>query len=144
MYQDIIELLPYSKPFLFVDGLEALTEEGSQGYYTFKEDEYFYSGHFKDHPVTPGVILTECMAQIGLVCLGIYLLKQSKVTLRNPQIALTSHQIDFYIPVSPGERVTVKSEKEVFRFHKLKCGVKMFNSKGSLVAKGRISGMLST
>jgi len=144
MYQEIIQLLPYSSPFLFVDGLEVLTENGSQGFYTFKEDEYFYNGHFKDHPVTPGVILTECMAQIGVVSLGIYLLKQSKVSLTNPQIALTSHQMDFYIPVFPGERVTVKSEKEVFRFNKLKCGVKMFNSKGALVAKGQISGMLST
>ena len=51
---------------------------GAEGFYTFKEDEYFYQGHFKDNPITPGVILTEVMAQIGVVCLGIYLLKRSR------------------------------------------------------------------
>ena len=67
----ILEHLPYEKPFLFVDALEKISEEGISGYYTFPADSFFYRGHFKDLPVTPGVILTECMAQIGLVCLGI-------------------------------------------------------------------------
>ena len=82
------------------------------------------------------------MAQIGLVCLGIYLLKDELNESTNPKIALTSHQMDFYKPVFPEEKVTVISEKQVFRFHKLKCKVKMLNSKGELVAKGLISGML--
>ena len=81
------------------------------------------------------------MAQIGLVCLGIYLLKD-ELKGQNPQIALTSNQIDFYLPVLPEEKVTVVSEKEVFRFNKLKCKVKLLNEKGELVARGIISGML--
>ncbi|NNK71890.1 MAG: hydroxymyristoyl-ACP dehydratase, partial [Flavobacteriaceae bacterium] len=89
------------------------------------------------------VILTECMAQIGLVCLGIYLLRKELKKTQNPQIALTSHQIDFYIPVLPGETVTVKSEKMVFRFNKLKCKVQILNAKEELVARGVISGMLN-
>ncbi|MFP4844504.1 3-hydroxyacyl-ACP dehydratase FabZ family protein [Winogradskyella sp. PE311] len=138
----IIQLLPYQKPFLFVDGLGKISKEGITGFYTFTEDESFYKGHFKNYPVTPGVILTECMAQIGLVCLGIYLLKDELSTTKKPQIALTSHQMDFYIPVFPKEKVTVISEKEVFRFNKLKCKVKMLNEKEELVARGTISGML--
>lgn len=148
--EQIISLLPYQKPFLFVDGIDSISEDEIKGYYTFKKDESFYGGHFKNNPITPGVILTECMAQIGLVCLGIYLLKDELETLQQaqnekvvqPQIALTSHLMDFYLPVLPEERVMVISEKEVFRFNKLKCKVKMVNAKGDLVARGIISGML--
>ena len=138
---EIISFLPYQKPFLFVDGIDNISEEGVTGNYTFKKGESFYEGHFKNNPITPGVILTECMAQIGLVCLGIYLLKD-ELKGEYPQIALTSHQMDFYLPVLPEEKVTVVSEKEVFRFNKLKCKVKMLNRKGELVARGTISGML--
>lgn len=140
--EQIIELLPYQKPFLFVDGIDTILENGVTGHYTFKEDESFYEGHFKNNPITPGVILTECMAQIGLVCLGIYLLKDELDESTKPQIALTSHQMDFYLPVLPNEKVTVISEKEVFRFNKLKCKVRMINVKGQLVCRGVISGML--
>lgn len=139
---EIIALLPYQRPFLFVDYIDTIAESGIIGHYTFKDDEFFYEGHFKNNPVTPGVILTECMAQIGLVCLGIYLIKDELKTAQKPQIALTAHQMDFYLPVLPGQKVTVHSEKEVFRFNKLKCKVKMLNEKEQLVARGTISGML--
>lgn len=140
--EQIIQLLPYQKPFLFVDGIDTISDHDVTGHYTFKEDEIFYEGHFKNNPITPGVILTECMAQIGLVCLGIYLLKDELDESAKPQIALTSHQMDFYLPVLPTEKVTVISEKEVFRFNKLKCKVRMINVKGELVCRGVISGML--
>ncbi|WP_224489727.1 3-hydroxyacyl-ACP dehydratase FabZ family protein [Robertkochia flava] len=139
---DIIALLPYQRPFLFVDDIGMITEDAIEGHYTFRRDEYFYQGHFKNNPVTPGVILTECMAQIGLVCLGIYLMKDELKKDLSTQIALTSHQMDFYLPVFPGQKVTVYSEKEVFRFNKLKCKVKMLTEDGDLVARGIISGML--
>ncbi|WP_318312081.1 3-hydroxyacyl-ACP dehydratase FabZ family protein [Flagellimonas crocea] len=139
---EIIALLPYQRPFLFVDDITTVTENVIIGHYTFGEDESFYDGHFKNNPVTPGVILTECMAQIGLVCLGIYLMKDELKDGQKPQIALTSHQMDFYLPVFPGQKVNVHSEKEVFRFNKLKCKVKMLNEEGELVARGLISGML--
>lgn len=139
---EILNLLPYQNPFLFVDGIDVISENGVTGHYTFKKDEGFYEGHFKNNPITPGVILTECMAQVGLVCLGIYLLKDELNDLSQPKIALTSHQMDFYLPVLPNEKVTVISEKEVFRFNKLKCKVKMLNEKGELVARGFISGMI--
>jgi 3-hydroxyacyl-[acyl-carrier-protein] dehydratase len=140
--EKIILLLPYQEPFLFVDELDTISNEGVTGSYTFKKDAYFYKGHFKDYPITPGVILTECMAQIGVVCLGIYMLKDEISEHNIPQIALTSSQVDFFLPVFPGETVTVVSEKEVFRFNKLKCKVKMFNQKNELVCRGQISGML--
>lgn len=140
--EEIISKLPYQSPFLFVDGIDVISDKGVTGHYTFKETDYFYKGHFKDRPITPGVILTECMAQIGLVCLGIYLMKDEVSESFHPQIALTSSQIDFFLPVFPGEKVTIISEKDVFRFNKLKCKVKLFNEKNELVCRGSISGMI--
>jgi 3-hydroxyacyl-[acyl-carrier-protein] dehydratase len=139
---EIIKNLPYQKPFLFVDELTEISETGIIGNYTFKENEFFYEGHFKENPITPGVILTETMAQIGVVCLGIFLLKEEIYSDKKPQIALTSNEVDFYLPVLPNEKVTVISEKEYFRFNKLKCIVKMMNSKNELVCRGTISGMI--
>ena len=139
---EIISLLPYSKPFLFVDSIIKIDENSVTGDYTFRKDEFFYKGHFKDHPVTPGVILTEIMAQIGVVCLGIFLLKDKISSDSFPGIALVSSQVDFFLPVFPEEKVIVSSEKIYFRFGKLKCKVEMKNSGGEIVCKGIISGML--
>ncbi len=141
-FQDILANLPYAKPFLFVDELVDLNEEGAEGLFTFRKNSDFYQGHFKGHPVTPGVLLTECCAQIGLVCLGIYLLQQQQVFISGLQIGMSSSEMDFLLPVYPGERVRVISEKSYFRFNKLKCKVKMYNESGALVCKGVLSGMI--
>lgn len=138
--KDIISRLPYSKPFLFVDKIIRIDEDGVEGEYTFNENLDFYKGHFKDNPVTPGVILTEVMAQIGLVCLGIYLL--NKNINSNSVNALTSTDINFMKPVFPNEKVTVISEKVYFRFGKLKCRVSMKNERDEIVCSGVISGMI--
>ncbi len=139
MKKEILAKLPYGKSFLFVDELLHVDENGVTGTYTYPENLPFYEGHFKNHPVTPAVILTETMAQIGLVCLGIYLLKDID---QNISIAMTSNAIDFLKPVYPGEQVTVTSEKVYFRFNKLSCKVNMKNAAGEMICKGSISGML--
>ena len=139
-YQEIISKLPYSKPFLFVDEIESINKNGVVGNYTFDATLDFYKGHFKDNPVTPGVILTEVMAQIGVVCLGIFLLNE-KIN-KNTLIALTSNEIEFLKSVYPNEKVTVISEKIYFRFGKLKCKVKMLNAKNEEVCSGTIAGMM--
>jgi 3-hydroxyacyl-[acyl-carrier-protein] dehydratase len=138
--QEIIAKLPYSKPFMFVDELLQINENGVEGTYTFDANLDFYKGHFKDNPVTPGVILTEVMAQIGLVCLGIYLMNDT--FNKNTSIALTSNEIEFLKPVFPNEKVIVISEKIYFRFGKLKCKVLMKNEKGEVVCSGTIAGMI--
>ena len=141
--EDIISLLPYSDPFLFVDSISEINENSVTGKHTFHKDDFFYNGHFKDNPITPGVILIEVMGQIGLVCLGIYLLKDKLNENRSPKIALVSSQVDFFLPVYPGETVTVVSQKVYFRFGKLKCNVEMKNEKGGVICRGSISGMLT-
>jgi 3-hydroxyacyl-[acyl-carrier-protein] dehydratase len=138
--QEIISKLPYSNPFLFVDEILQINENGIVGNYTFDENLEFYKGHFKDYPVTPGVILTETMAQIGLVCLGIFLLNDT--FNKNTSIALTSTEIEFLKPVFPNEKVIVISEKMYFRFGKLKCRVIMKKENGEEVCTGTIAGMI--
>ena len=138
--QEIISRLPYSKPFLFVDEIIQINENGVVGSFTFDEHLDFYKGHFKENPVTPGVILTEVMAQIGLVCLGIYILDDSFNS--DTSIALTSTDVEFLKPVFPNEKVIVVSEKVYFRFGKLKCKVSMKNEKEETVCTGTISGMI--
>lgn len=139
--EHIIEKLPYQDPFLFVDEILEVHEHQIVGSYTLKQDEYFYKGHFKENPITPGVILTEIMAQIGLVCLGMFIL--SEQINNNPvKVAMSSTSIDFYKSVLPGEKVVVISKKEYFRFNKLKCQVEMYNEEEKLVAKGQIAGMV--
>ena len=142
--EQILEFLPYSKPFLFVDGISEVSDDAISGHYTFRKDEYFYSGHFKNNPVTPGVILTETMAQIGLVCFGIYLIRDTLTLESLPHIALTSNQVDYYLPIKPGSKVTVKAQKDVFRFNKLRCKVQMMDESGNLICRGSISGMIIT
>lgn len=59
-----IELLPHRDPFLFVDELVSADETGAIAKYTFTEEKNeFFKGHFPSHPVVPGVVLVETMAQ---------------------------------------------------------------------------------
>ena len=134
----ILSKLPYQKPFLFVDELLQINENGAKGTFTFDEKLDFYKGHFKENPITPGVILIETMAQIGLVCLGIYLTLNEDVS----KIAFSSSEVEFLKPVYPNEKVTVISEKVYFRFGKLKCNVRMMNSKNEEVCSGTLSGII--
>lgn len=140
--KDIRAQLPYSKPFLFVDELLHVDENGIVGTYTFAENLEFYKGHFKNNPITPGVILTETMAQIGLVSLGIFLLQNEPTVEAN--IVFTSADMQFLKPVYPKEKVTVTSRKIFFRFGKLKCDVVMKNETGQEVCKGILAGIITS
>jgi 3-hydroxyacyl-[acyl-carrier-protein] dehydratase len=137
-YQEIFAKLPYSDPFLFVEELISVTEDGVAATFTFDENSAFYKGHFVDRPVTPGVILTETMAQNGVACLGIFLVGNADVE----NIAMTSVNVEFLKPVFPGETVSIRSQKEYFRFGKLKCRVWMYNSREEEVCSGTICGMI--
>jgi len=146
MYNEILDLLPYKSSFRFVDSITLLNENEAKGDYTLKPDSFFYADHFVDNPVTPGFIIAEIMAQIGLVVLGIFLVTRSTTTLKNGEEVLlpllTSADISFLKMVAPGEKVSVYSKKQYFRFGKLKCFVEMRNASGELVASGMISGFI--
>jgi 3-hydroxyacyl-[acyl-carrier-protein] dehydratase len=129
-----------------VDHIAELSEDGVVGDYTLKPGSFFYEDHFVGNPVTPGVIITEIMAQIGLVVLGIYLIaKEHNFSFESdePMLPLfASTDVTFHKMVFPGETVTVVSEKQYFRFGKLKCYVEMHDSAGDVVAKGMFSGIV--
>jgi 3-hydroxyacyl-[acyl-carrier-protein] dehydratase len=140
-FSHIVAKLPYERPFLFVDAISHASQDSIEGHYTFDKNLDFYKGHFKGNPVTPGVILTETMAQIGVVCLGIYLLGDSVNS--KTKIALSSVEMEYLKPVFPGETVTVIGKKIYFRFGKLKCTVSMRNADGAEVCNGTIAGIIT-
>src|ERR1700741_2739995 len=118
MYKEILDQLPYKSSFRFVDHITALDEDGVVGEYTLRPDSFFYEDHFVGNPVTPGVIITEIMAQIGLVVLGIFLLSKEKEYNDNPDEAtfplFTSTEVSFHKMGLPGEKVMVISKKQYF------------------------------
>jgi 3-hydroxyacyl-[acyl-carrier-protein] dehydratase len=134
----ILSLLPYDKPFLFVDEIIEYKDGFIKGHYTFPKDAEFYKGHFKHNPVTPGVLLTECAAQIGLVCYALFKFKDEN---RKVDFGMTSVEIDFSRPHFPGEKVTVEAEEIYHRFGKLKMKVTLFDDDQNIIARGKIAGM---
>ena len=144
MNNHILNHLPYKSSFRFVDNISHLSENEVKGEYTLKEDAFFYEDHFEGNPVTPGVIITEIMAQIGLVVLGIFLvMKETGFNFSNEDSLyplLTSTDVSFYKIVYPGEKVTVISTKQYFRYGKLKCHVEMLTVKRSLSPQAHLPG----
>jgi 3-hydroxyacyl-[acyl-carrier-protein] dehydratase len=147
MYNDVLIHLPYKSSFRFVDNISSLDENGVIGDYTLNPESFFYQDHFPGYPVTPGVIITEIMAQIGLVVLGIYLLLHSPENFQMNEAEkiyplLSSNEVSFYKMVLPGEKVKVISKKEYFRFNKLKCYIEMLDEQNEIIAKGTFAGMI--
>ena len=67
---DILEILPHRHPFLLVDRiLETDGKTFMVGIKNVSLGEPFFQGHFPDHPVMPGALLVEAMAQVGAALL---------------------------------------------------------------------------
>jgi 3-hydroxyacyl-[acyl-carrier-protein] dehydratase len=140
-YQYILDALPYRSPFLFVDELSKVDDEGVIGKYQVKPDEYFFAGHFPDHPIVPGVIIAEIMAQIGLVSLGIHLTGKRE-SGENILPVFSNANIDFLAKAGPNDLLIVESKKIYFRFNKLKCQISCRKEDGTKIANGECSGMI--
>lgn len=140
---DVLARVPQQAPFRYIDTIVEIDDEHIIGQYTYKMDEGFYRGHFPSHPVTPGVILLETMAQTGVVAFGIYLVAKAQGLDNIDQwlTMFTDAEVEFCRSVGPGETVTVKAEKIFWRRMKLKVKASLYNSQGDLVATSNLSGI---
>lgn len=123
---EIIKYLPYGEGFRFVDSIDFVDNEIIKGTYFFAESSIYTGQHFVDETLVPGVLLLECMGQIGLVAHGIYLLN-----LQNRKFfpALSHVEVNFYEAVNPNTNVQVVSRKIYLRTNILKSQIKLLNSK---------------
>jgi 3-hydroxyacyl-[acyl-carrier-protein] dehydratase len=62
--------IPHRGPMLLVDEIVSQDESTIVCRKTFRPDEYFFQGHYPDHPLTPGVILCESAVQSGAILLS--------------------------------------------------------------------------
>lgn len=141
--QEILALLPQQEPFRFVDEILEIDDEHIVAAFRFRPEMDFYRGHFPGNPVTPGVILIESMAQVGVVALGIYLLGKELAPeeLKKIVTVFTDTTMEFTGMVRPGDRVIITGRKQFFRRRKLRAEVEMRLEDGKVVASGTVSGM---
>lgn len=137
---DILQQLPFQAPYRFIDGIQEYSDDHLAAHYTFKDTEFFYPGHFPQRPVTPGAILGEAASQ-AVLALGIYLIRDEPEA-EGRMIFLTSHELRFKRIVFPGDKILLYVDKVYFRFHKLKCKVKVTTPEGEMICRGTISGLL--
>lgn len=139
---EVLAALPQQEPFRFVDEILEIDEEHIIGTYRFRPEADFYRGHFPGNPVTPGVILIESMAQVGIVALGLYLLTlESEADKDEITTLFTDTSVDFNGIVKPGDRVTISARKTFFRRRKLRSEAEMTLDDGTVVCSGSVSGM---
>ena len=139
---EVLAVLPQQDPFRFVDEIIELDQEHIVAAYRFRPEADFYRGHFPGNPVTPGVILVEAMAQVGVVALGIYLVSlEAPAEVARLLTMFTDMSIDFSGVVKPGDRVITSGRKVFFRRRKLRSEVEMRLEDGTVVAAGTVSGM---
>ncbi len=138
----ILDHLPQQEPFRFVDRILEVDDEHIVATYRFRPEADFYRGHFPGNPVTPGVILIESMAQVGVVAMGIYLLSlEAPEKVASVVTMFTDVTMDFTGVVRPGDQVTITGRKQFFRRLKLRSRVEMKLADGTTVASGTVSGM---
>ncbi|HEY7000769.1 MAG TPA: bifunctional UDP-3-O-[3-hydroxymyristoyl] N-acetylglucosamine deacetylase/3-hydroxyacyl-ACP dehydratase [Candidatus Udaeobacter sp.] len=102
----VMQILPHRFPFLMVDRIIGFeTETKCIGVKTVTINEPFFQGHFPGHPVMPGVMQIEAMAQVA----SILLFKLSKSTSRIGYF-MSADGVKFRKPVMPGDTIFVHAE----------------------------------
>lgn len=133
---EIRKYLPHRYPFLLVDRVVELNlGESIVAYKNVTINEPFFNGHFPDHPVMPGVLIVEAMAQAA----GILGFKTMDKTPEDGSIYyfVGSDKLRFKRPVVPGDQLQLEA-----RFNSEKRGIWKFDVKatvdGELVSSATI------
>lgn len=111
--EEIMTILPHRDNMLLLDDVER--KDGiAVGHYTVRGDEFFLKGHFPDHPIVPGVILCEILAQSACV------LMQDAMSEGTLPVYTGLNHVKFRSPVKPGDtvetRCCIKRAKHPFYF----------------------------
>lgn len=131
---DIMKLLPHRYPFLLVDRITEF-EDGKRivGTKNVTINEPFFQGHFPGHPIMPGVLILEAMAQVG----GIYAFLAKQVGENQVTYFLGIDRAKFRKPVLPGDVLQLDME-----LLKTRRGIFCFKGKalvdGKLVAEAEL------
>tara|TARA_B100001057_G_scaffold157235_1_gene157784 strand:- start:3538 stop:3972 length:435 start_codon:yes stop_codon:yes gene_type:complete len=116
---EIKELIPHRSPFLFIERCEIKTPgEHGIAYKTFRQNEYFFEGHFPNKPIVPGVIIVEAMAQTAGVVVS-YKLKEFK---EKSVLFMSINKAKFRKPIVPSDNVSfevkfVNRVRDVYKFY---------------------------
>jgi len=103
---EIMQILPHRFPFLMVDRIISFESETKCiGVKTVTINEPFFQGHFPGHPVMPGVMQVEAMAQVA----SILLFKLAKTTSRIGYF-MSADGVKFRKPVLPGDTIFIHAE----------------------------------
>ena len=116
---DLVRLLPHRAPFLFIERLtNIVANQSATGYKAVGYNEPFFAGHFPEHPVMPGVLIVEALAQTA----GALVIYSNDTPADNRVVYfMTIEKARFRKPVRPGDmlRMEVKALRRrgtVWRF----------------------------
>jgi 3-hydroxyacyl-[acyl-carrier-protein] dehydratase len=104
---EIQKILPHRYPFLLVDRITELTpRESIVGYKNISISEPVFQGHFPDHPIYPGVMIIEGMAQAGGVLAFKSMNNATQEEIENKVVYFMSiDKAKFRTPVKPGDKL---------------------------------------
>ena len=107
---DIQNILPHRYPFLLVDRITELTPgQYIEGFINVSISEPVFQGHFPDHPIYPGVMILEGMAQAGGVLAFKSMDGATQEEIENKVVYFMSiDKAKFRIPVTPGDQLVYK------------------------------------
>jgi UDP-3-O-[3-hydroxymyristoyl] N-acetylglucosamine deacetylase/3-hydroxyacyl-[acyl-carrier-protein] dehydratase len=99
---EIMKALPHRYPFLLVDRILEIEEKKRiVGLKNVTINEPFFQGHFPGHPIMPGVLIIEAMAQVG----GILLMGQIEGYETKVVYFMSLDNVKFRRPVKPGDQL---------------------------------------
>lgn len=115
----IKKLLPHRYPFLLVDRVTELTDEGITAIKNVTSNEPFFNGHFPDQPIMPGVLMIEAMAQVG----GLFALQKMAQDGGKRGVTLFAgvDGVKWKKPVTPGDQLVFKVKISKMRLPLLVC-----------------------